>query len=456
MDTILLVEDADSLRETLVSLLESEKFAVDAHASAESALAALKQRSYACIVSDFKLPKRNGLDLLADLREHSQQVPFILMTAYGSIEIAVEAMKRGANDFITKPFDPAGFCSSIRQVIKHRRIVDRGIGRRNREERWFLSKNPQVQEVLHSARKVARVDTSVLILGESGTGKELMARYIHDQSPRRNKPFIAVNCGAIPPELLESEFFGHDAGAFTGATQSRIGVMELASEGTLFLDEIGEMPPALQVKLLRALQEQEIKRLGGTKTISIAPRIISATNQNIETCLSEGTLREDLYYRIAVVSLTIPPLRERPEDVPLLAEHYIRHFCEKIGKHTVEVDEATRAVLQSHQWPGNARELENTMERAVILADQVIEPRHLELSRRDTEKEASRLETLPEAALKAVTRAERELIQKTLLLTQGNKSKAAQLLDVSYKTLLNKIKEYGLTSSDADDHGARS
>lgn len=442
MDKILIVEDVDSLREVISSVLQSEGFAVDAVADAETALENLKRGSYSCVLSDFKLPGMNGIELLRKARQFANTVPFLIMTAYGSVNIAVEAMKEGANDFIVKPFDPSMLCMVMRDLIKHRRILDRTNGSKTRRERSFVSVDPKVEQLLKDARKVARVDSSVLILGESGTGKELIARYIHEQSPRRDKPFLAVNCGAMPPELLESEFFGHEAGAFTGATQSRIGVFEFASEGTVFLDEVGDMPLPLQVKLLRALQEREIRRVGSNKSIKVDPRIISATNKNIEEQLSLGEIRDDFYYRVAVVTLEIPPLRERPGDLELLTDYFVSYFSEQIGKTKPKISEAAKFVLKNYPWPGNARELENVVERAVIMAEHEISPDGLGLDSTFMDPRAASAVNLIQAGLQAARLAEIELIRKILTQTSGNKSKAAQLLGVSYKTLLNKVKEY--------------
>lgn len=445
MDRILLVEDADTLREVLVSVLQNDGYLVDAFASAEEALPELKRNTYACVLADFKLPGMDGIELLKATREISRAVPYLIMTAFGSIEIAVEAMKYGANDFVCKPFEPDMIRSVISDVIEHKRIVDRSLGTRTRRERSFVGQSPSVQKVLQQAKKVAKVDTSVLILGESGCGKELLARYIHEQSPRHDKQFVAVNCAAMPAELLESEFFGHEAGAFTGATQTRIGMLEFASEGTILLDEVGDMPLVLQVKLLRALQEREIKRVGSNKVIKINPRVIAATNQNIEEAIKAGKIREDFYYRIAVISLTLPPLRERPQDIEVLTQYYIDHFASSIGKSGLDLDRTARDMIRAYTWPGNARELENVMERAVILADGVIKPEHLGINiSLNFQALDDSVRTLAEISGQAARRAEVDLITRTLAQTMGNKSKAAQILGVSYKTLLNKVKEYNL------------
>lgn len=457
MEKILLIEDDDSLRDVVASFLEREGFLVDAFGSAEEALTAFERSSYGCVLSDFKLPGMNGLQLLAAIRERSKNVPFVIMTAFGSIDIAVQAMKYGANDFISKPFEPETLSRVMREVIEYRRIINRSTGSQTRRERHFMTESPNTAALLHQAKKVARVDTSVLVLGESGTGKELIARFIHEHSPRSLKPFIAINCAAIPADLLESELFGHEAGAFTGATQTRIGIFEFASEGTIFLDEIGDMPPALQVKLLRALQEREIKRVGGTKIVKVNPRIIAATNHDIEKALKEKTLREDLYFRIAVVSLSIPPLRERAADIDLLAKHYTESFCASVGRAALRIDDAAQSILQAYSWPGNARELENVIERAVIMADNAIRPEHLGLNLAPGLQALDEARySLPEIASRAAREAEIGVIRMVLAETKGNKTKAAQKLGVSYKTLLNKIRDYAIDGSDSGESPADS
>lgn len=444
MDKILIVEDVDTLREVLSSVLENEGYAVSAFPDAESALDCLPTGNFSCILADFKLPGKNGIELLKEVRRLSPSVPFLLMTAYGSIQIAVDAMKLGANDFICKPFEPQSLAGVIRDLIQHRRIVDRSLGLRARRSRTFLSQHPALEKLLYQARKVAAVDSSVLITGESGTGKELLARFLHERSPRADKPFIAINCAAMPAELLESEFFGHEAGAFTGATQTRSGVFEIAAEGTVFLDEIGEMPLALQVKLLRALQEKEIKRVGSHRSIKVNPRIIAATNHNIEEALAKGTIRDDLFYRIAVITFHIPPLRQRACDIELLSSYYIEYFSSQLGK-TLCLDERAMQLMMRYSWPGNARELENVIERAAILTDGLIHPEHLGLQLDlDFGSLKESIASLPKIADLAARKAEIELITKTLNLTMGNKSRAAHLLGVSYKTLLNKVKEYSI------------
>jgi DNA-binding NtrC family response regulator len=449
METILVIEDDSPLREVLCSVLERSGFTVLGASSAEEALPFFNSNPIDCVLADFKLGAMSGIDLLKKVRESHPHVPYVIMTAYGSIDIAVEAMKSGANDFITKPFEPAGLAPMLREVLKHRRIVDREAIERGKKPRGFHTVSPGCEKILAQARHVAYVDSSVLIQGESGTGKEVLARYIHDHSERHAQPFIAVNCAAIPADLLESEFFGHEAGAFTGATQSRVGVLELAHRGTIFLDEVGDMPPLLQVKLLRALQEHEIRHLGGIKQIRVTPRIIAATNRCIEEAIISGQMREDFYYRLAVVTFTLPPLRDRREDIIPLVQRSIAHFSMLLGKGEVTIDPLALEMLEAYNWPGNIRELENVIERAVLMCNQEIKPEHLGIYVRldlDTLEEA--IKTLPEITSQAVRRAEVEAIERALKMTGGNKSKAADFLGISYKTLLNKVKDYSLSTPD--------
>lgn len=442
---ILVVEDDDSLRAVLESFLAHHGYMVDACVDVDSALRLLQKKNYECILSDFKLRGKTGVDLLRAVRELHPNLPYLIMTAFGSINLAVEALKCGANDFITKPFEPELLTRMIDDLVLHRKVVDRAVGTGMRRERTFVSRSPAIESLLRDARKVARVDSSVLIRGESGTGKELIARFIHAHSARADKPFVAINCAAIAPELLESELFGHEAGAFTGATQGRIGFFEYASEGTIFLDEVGDMPLPLQVKLLRTLQENEIRRMGSNRTIRINPRVICATNRNLEDLVASKQIREDFFYRIAVVTLSVPALRERPEDIDLLVDYFIEECGAKVGKRSLKVDPLARELLQQYYWPGNARELENVIERAVVLTESVILPDHLGI---DVRLDFSALDdtkrSLLDISQHAAREAEIEIIEQTLRRTRGNKARAAELLGISYKTLINKVKEYRL------------
>lgn len=445
MERILVIEDTPPLREVLCKVIESQGYSVTPAHSAEDALELLNSEEFSMVLSDLKLPGKNALEFLQEAKQLHQTLPIVVMTAYGNIDIAVQAMKLGAVDFITKPFEPDHLCNLIAQVTKHRQVIDRSFGISTRKNRKLVTQSPVMEKLLHQARKVAPLSSSVIILGESGTGKELIARFLHENSTRANNPWVAVNCASMPSELLESEFFGHEAGSFTGATEKRLGLFEVAHTGTLFLDEIGTMPPDLQIKLLRTLQESEIKRLGSTKMKKIDTRVLCATNCDIQKEIQKGNFREDLYYRLGVVILEIPPLRDRPQDISLLANYFAKSFCQEFGKPEQVVTPAAMKLLERHLWIGNVRELENVIERAVILTDGPITPEALELKEGVIEgAEDNNLKTLPQVTEEAVRKVESEFIQKVLLKTRGNKSKAAQLLGISYKTLLTKVKEYHL------------
>lgn len=445
MDHILVIEDTDSLREVLCSVLESEGYAVTGTPSAEEGLKLLKDNSFSLVLTDLKLPKMSGIDFLKESTAIDKATPVVVMTAYGSINTAVEAMKLGATDFITKPFEPTALCSLLQQVSEHRRVIDRSFGSGHRPLRKIITHSPKMLAVLEEARKVAPLRTPVLILGESGTGKELLARFIHQQSPRIDNQFIAVNCGSMPEELLESEFFGHELGAFTGATEARTGLFEVADKGTIFLDEIGNMPYQLQVKLLRTLQEQEVKRLGSTKVTQVDVRVVSATNCKIDEAIKSGTFREDLYYRLGVFVIDLPPLRERPEDISLLVNYFLKTLPVADDEQPRQITAKAMKLLESYNWPGNIRELENAIERALILTDGIIDENCLELgSKGETTSQTTTSQNLHEVSLCAAKSAEVEAIITALRQSRGNKSQAARTLGVSYKTLLNKIKHYCL------------
>lgn len=454
MERILVVEDTPSLREGLETVLSSEGYAVASAGTAEEALQILSSEEFSLILSDLKLPGISGIDFIRASKEKGTKAPIIVMTAYGSIEIAVEAMKLGATDFVTKPFDPQQLCDIIAQVIEYRRIISRNFSSARRSGRRLVTKSPHMEQVLHECRRAASLNSTVLILGESGTGKELVAHYIHDSSPRAEKPFVPVNCGSMPSELLESEFFGHVAGAFTGATEQRIGLFEVANHGSIFLDEIGNMPSHLQAKLLRALQESEIKPVGSTKLRKIDVRVISATNSDIEADIRSRTFREDLYYRLSVMVITVPPLRERKEDIELLANYFVKRFSNEAGHQPPEMTMPTVKLLQAYNWPGNVRELENAIERALVFWEKgPLMPEHFELERKAGKIWDASPRSLAEVSGEAQKIAEIAAISNALTLSLGNKSQAARLLGVSYKTLLNKIKEYNLEpASEAQIH----
>jgi DNA-binding NtrC family response regulator len=442
--SIIVIEDDASLASALRSVLEHAGYTCHVAHNGVEGLDVVRMQPVDCILTDFRLPDMDGLEVVKGIRAGPLATPIIMMTAYGSVELAVQAMKEGANDFIPKPFEPVRLLEVLSQVIKHKQIVERRVkGDRRSSPRALVSHTPRMTEILHEAARAARVDTSVLITGESGTGKELLARYIHDRSSRNNEPFVAVNCGAIPEALLESEFFGHEAGAYTGATQERTGLFEYASSGTLFLDEIGEMPHLLQVKLLRVIQEQEIRRVGSNKVIRVAPRIIAATNRAVNPTDTACALREDLYYRLSVFTFQLPPLRERREDIADLTDYFIETLAQLFGKRIDGITSEARAVLRAYSYPGNIRELENIIERALILSSTEIRPEHLGLPLEELELGVqSAVHSLSEVTAAAVRSAESKAIHEALIRCEGNKTRAAELLGISYKTMLVKIKEY--------------
>lgn len=403
------------------------------------------------VVTDLKLPDGDGLQILAAARERSPLLPVVVMTAHGTIENAVSAVKQGAYDFIAKPFDPDHLILIVARALSESGSRRENIVLKKEFSRYLrmpelVGESPQWLGVIESARKVAPLKTTALILGESGTGKELIARAIHFFSPRAEQPFVAVNCAAIPKDLIENELFGHEKGAFTGATEIKQGRFELADKGTIFLDEIGDMDLPLQAKLLRVLQESEFERVGGTRTLKVDVRIVAASNKNLERAVADGSFREDLFYRLNVFPISIPPLRERRADILPLARFFLEGFCRDMNRQRLSISEDAVRTLERYVWKGNVRELRNVIERAVIMADgAVVETGHLALC--DPEVTPSgvpasgSLLAIGEAAARA---AEKTMIEKVLQETGGNKSRAAEMLGVSYKTLLTKIKEFGL------------
>lgn len=447
MSSILVVEDTESLRGVLCSVLESEGFEVHSAASAEEGIDLFQEKEVSMVLTDLKLPQMSGLDFIRASSDIDKSIPIVVMTAYGSIEIAVEAMRLGAADFITKPFDPTTLCHLLHQVSEQKLTIDRRLGKTKRNRHRIISQSPLIASLLDEARRVAPLSTSVLIQGESGTGKELFAHYIHQQSQRPREKFIPVNCASMPAELLESEFFGHEAGAFTGAQEMHRGLFEEADGGTIFLDEIGTMPYSLQVKLLRTLQESEVKRLGSSTVQRVDVRVISATNASLDTLIEEGAFREDLYYRLGVFILEIPPLRERIGDIELLTHYYIKTLCQAWNEPAREITPKALKLLERYDWPGNVRELENAIERALIFTSGTLDEESFSLGTTRSVTETTVVRCLQDISAEASKDAEVEAILKILKSTSGNRSKAAKLLGVSYKTLLNKIKQYELQDS---------
>lgn len=451
LNTVLVVDDKKSMVDVLKRSFAGAGYAVLTAHSVEDALDRLRSAAELDgVVTDLKLPDGDGLQILAAAKERSPLMPVVVMTAHGTIENAVRAVKQGAYDFIAKPFDPDHLLLLVARALSESGSRRENIVLKKEFSRYLrmpelIGESPHWQSVVESARKVAPLKTTVLILGESGTGKELIARAVHFFSPRAEQPFVAVNCAAIPKDLIENELFGHEKGAFTGATEIKQGRFELADKGTIFLDEIGDMDLSLQAKLLRVLQESEFERVGGARTLHVAVRIVAASNKDLHKAVAEGSFREDLFYRLNVFPLVIPPLRERRADILPLARHFVQVHCREMNRPEMAIDDDALRALEAYAWKGNVRELKNVLERAVITAEGVrIERRHVALSA----PEAPPLPTA-EGSLLAVgdaasRAAEIALIEQVLRETGGNKSRAAEKLQVSYKTLLTKIKDYGL------------
>jgi DNA-binding NtrC family response regulator len=450
MATILVVEDKESLRSMLEQMLRAEGWGVAGVVNAEDAIERLRAgENVDLVLTDWRLPRADGLSVLDAARALDPTLPVIVMTAYGSIETAVDAMKRGAEDFITKPVEP--------ELL--RLLVARSIERRSRRresllfaEEWSLHVPPIIgnskalKAVQAEARRVADTGAAVLLEGESGTGKELFARAIHALSSRCQRPFVAINCAAIPDTLLESELFGHEKGAFTGAASRRLGKFELADGGTVFLDEIGELSPATQGKLLRVLQEKSFHRVGGTAAVTVDVRIITASNRPLERLVAQNLFREDLFYRVRVFPIHIPPLRERPEDIDPLIDWFLSRLPGELKKKPLELDGAARERMRRYPWPGNVRELRNCLERAIILAEGTrIEERHLRLApEAPAAAPAGREETLEQVRERGARAAERLWLARALERARGDRTAAAQALKLSRRRFEAKLKEHAL------------
>ena len=442
-ERVLIVEDDPATRSGLAELVQAWGFQTDEAPDGEEALKKVTTFRPAIIVSDLVMPRMGGLDLLRSLKDQLSDITMILLTAQGTVESAVEAIKDGAYDYLTKPVDPQRLQILLNKAVERQETLRevKNLRRQLREQGSFgriIGNSAGIRTVYRVIEQAAPTQASVLISGESGTGKELIAQTIHELSPRQGFPFVAINCAAIPETLLESEIFGHEKGAFTGAHDRRTGVFELAHRGTLFLDEIAEMMPATQVKLLRVLQERTFRRLGGRQEQSVDVRVIAATNQNPGNAVRDGKLREDLYYRLNVFAVEIPPLRSRKDDIPLLVQTFLTEFNRINGKNVRAVDHEAMYVLEHYPWPGNIRELRNVIERATILADgEFVEMKHLPPTL--VAKGEETLPTLTIAPGTTVDEVERRLILMTLEHTRNNKTRAAEVLGISLKTLHNKL-----------------
>ena len=460
MEPLLLVEDKNELRAMLRKALERTGHSVEEAADGSAAIQKLRAKRYQMVLTDLKMPGASGLDVLRESKQADSTIPVILLTAFGSVDEAVSAMKEGAFDFIQKPVDLDHLKLLVERATRQQELLRENLILREEFATRYgfpriVGDSPAMQAVSSQLQKAAPTETTVLLLGESGTGKELFARAIHHLSSRSEQPFVALNCAAIPESLVENELFGHERGAFTGAGNRKIGKIELAQRGTLFLDEIGELPLASQAKLLRVLEERRFERVGGTQPIDVDVRIVVATNRDLSARLREKLFREDLYFRISAVPLTIPPLRDRGDDLFLLADHFLEKFTREFGKPSLSLDPEARRRLREYSWPGNVRELQNALERAVILADGDGISRELILAK----PAAVAVESAPrnmvpdsfswegsfdDVTARAQLHVERVLLEKALKESRWNKTRAAEKLGITPKTLLAKMRATGL------------
>jgi two-component system response regulator AtoC len=448
----LVVDDEENLRVVLRTLLRRHGYEVETAASGDEALAMVDSFGPDVVLTDVRMPKMGGLDLLSTLKAKGNEATVIVMSAYGNMDLALDAMKAGAYDYVQKPFKPDEVVLALRKAEEREllRRENRALRDEIRKEHRFediLAKSARMQEIFRTISKIAEYKTTVLVTGESGVGKELVARAIHRRSTRSGGPFVAVNCGAIPENLLESELFGHKKGAFTDAVHDRRGLFEEANTGTLFLDEIGELPLGLQVKLLRVLEDEKIRRVGETRDLQVDVRIVTATHRDLHNETKAGRFREDLFYRLNVLPIHCPPLRERRDDIPLLIDHFVAKNNTRLGTSIRGLDTETRRLLYEYAWPGNVRELENTIERAMVLAEgeQIVAADLPERIREARDPVQVQLAS-GELSVKKTTRIIEEiLIRRALQKTKGNRTRAAEVLEISHRALLYKIKDYQIT-----------
>lgn len=450
---ILIIDDEKNIREGLGAALEMDGYTVFLAADGKQGLEILERGDIDLVITDLKMPEVSGEEILAKVTGETPGIPVIVLTGHGTIDSAVDAMRKGAYDFLTKPVNLDRLSLLVKRALERREIsLQNSVYRKEIEGKTtfenMIGKSHEIQKVFDLVKKVAPSKASVLITGESGVGKEMIANALHNLSPRKDKPFIKVHCAALSDSLLESELFGHEKGAFTGAIAMKRGRFELAHEGTIFLDEIGEISQNVQVKLLRVIQERKFERVGGEETLDVDVRIIAATNRNLEEEIKKGNFREDLYYRLNVVNINVPPLRERKDDIPIMVNNFIRKFSKENNKNITTVDTKAKNALYSYDWPGNIRELRNCIEGAVVIA----------------EGNTLRLEDLPPAVRKSqenssisipagtdMDTAEKIIIRETLLFCHGNKSKTAQVLGIGRKTLHRKLMEMNLVSEDPEE-----
>lgn len=447
IEKVLVVDDELMMRQFIAETLTRKNIEVVTAENGQKALAALKHQTFDLIFTDMKMPDMTGIDLLKKAKELSPQTVVVIITAFASVENAVEAMHFGAYNYLIKPFTPDTIEALLNKIQEHRLLIEENSYLRSQipshgtsSQHSVIAQSPAMKAILEDVARVAKSNASVFLTGESGTGKEVIASAIHALSLRADRPFIKVNCAAIPETLVESEFFGHEKGAFTNAHAKRLGRFELANHGSLLLDEITEVPILLQAKLLRALQEQEFERIGGTRPVKVDVRILSSSNRNIEEAIERKVLREDLFYRLNVVPIHLPPLRDRKEDILCLAEHFIEKFCTESHTPIKTLAEATKDKLYNYQWPGNVRELANIIERAVVMGpEDIIKPESIYLGTSSENKKKKEVHLPVGISLKEL---EKKLIIETLEAQQNNRTKTAQILDISVRTLRNKLKEY--------------
>ncbi len=438
---LLIVDDELHVRESLGHWFSEDGYEVSTASSGKEALAILGRQHFDVVITDIKMPGMDGIELQRHIHETDPDVAVLVITAYASVSTAVQALKEGAYDYMVKPFDPEELSRVVEKACEKIRLAEENVALKQQivsaAPKFVIGKSREMQRVMELVESVAATDATVLVRGESGTGKELVARLIHTHSPRAFGPLVAVNCGALPEGLLESELFGHEKGSFTGAAGQRKGKLELADGGTLFLDEIGEIPAKVQVELLRALEDHKITRVGGTQEIKIDFRVICATNRNLEEAVREGTFREDLYYRINVFEIDIPPLRERPEDILLIAEHFLTKFSSAMGRRVTGLSPSARVLMLKYQWPGNVREHTNTIERALVVCrEEEIEPQHLPILTRSTSQDGGDPDDLSMQAI------ERSHILRVLKLNEFNVTHTAKALEIDRVTLYNKMRKY--------------
>ncbi|MCL4848468.1 MAG: sigma-54 dependent transcriptional regulator [Acidobacteria bacterium] len=443
---VLIVDDEEIVRESLSGWLEKDGYTVETAEDGPTAVDKVNRATWSVMLIDMKMPGMDGLQVLDRVKQIQPNVTAVIMTAFATVDTAVSAMKLGAYDYLVKPFDPEELSMMMEKIVAQQALVRENVILRRALKREFrfrdlVSKSTAMQQVFNLARTAARSQSTILVLGESGTGKELMARAIHSESPRAGGPFVAVSCAALTESLLESELFGHERGSFTGAFQRHKGKFEAAQHGTLFLDEIGDIGPKLQADLLRVLEEKKIQRVGGTETLDVDVRIIAATNRDLAKAVADGSFREDLYYRLNVIPVVLPPLRERREDIPLLVDHLLEQLSVETERRIEGVSHEAMALLMNHAWPGNVRELRNVLERAVVVAaGSVIQATDLGLHKPDA--------AAPEESIATLESVERRHIAHVLEQTGGNVTQAARILDIDRVTLYNKIKKYHLRETE--------